>query len=60
MRIYNGLTIVYHFLPVFAEVRDFFHVGNVDILGLDIERSGLNSVILRLRGVQLPFPHVDI
>jgi hypothetical protein len=34
--------------------------GNVDILGLDIEISGLNSVILRLRGVQLPFPYLDI
>ena len=50
----------YNFLPVFAEVREFFHVGNVDILGLDIERSGLNSVILRLRGVQLPCPYFDL
>ena len=30
------------------------HVGSVDILGLDIENPGLNSVILRFSGVQAP------
>ena len=37
-------------LPCFIRVREICHVGSVDILGLDIESSGLNSVILRLRG----------
>ena len=41
-------------VPFFTRVREFFHVGNVEILGLDIENSGLNSVILRFSGVQAP------
>ena len=48
------------FIPVFAKFVMLVTVGNVDILGLDIESSGLNSVILRLRRVQLPFPYFDI
>ena len=50
-------------LPFFTSVREIVMLetfGNVDILGLDIESSGLNSVILRLRRVQLPFPYFDI
>ena len=41
-------------LPFFTSVREIVMLetfGNVDILGLDIESSGLNSVILRLREV---------
>ena len=57
---FEGLQWIYHVLPVFAEFVMLETCGNVDILGLDIESSGLNSVILRLSGVQLPFPYVDI
>ena len=51
LRIYNGFTWIYHVLPVFAKFVMLETFGNVDILGLDIESSGLNSVILRLREV---------
>ena len=57
---FEDLQWIYHVLPVFAKFVMLETFGNVDILGLDIESSGLNSVILRLRGVQLPFPYVDI
>ena len=55
-RIYNGFTMFYQ---CSRNLSCWKHLENVDILGLDIESSGLNSVILRLRGVQLPFPYVD-
>ena len=57
---FEDLQWIYHVLPVFAKFVMLETFGNVDTLGLDIESSGLNSVILRLRGVQLPFPYVDI
>ena len=50
-RICNGLTWIYRF---FTRVREICHDGSVDILGLDIENPGLNSVILRFSGVQAP------
>ena len=37
-----------------TRIRENCHVGNVDILGLDIESSGLNSVILRFSDIQAP------
>ena len=49
---FEDLQWIYHFLPVFAKFVMLETFGNVDILGLDIESSGLNSVILRLRRVQ--------
>ena len=57
---FEDLQWIYHVLPVFAKFIMFVTVGNVDILGLDIESSGLNSVILSLRGVQLAFPYFGI
>ena len=42
---------IYFFL---TRIRENCHVGNVDILGLDIESSGLNSVILRFSDIQAP------
>ena len=57
---FEDLQWIYHVLAVFAKFVMLETFGNVDILGLDIESSGLNSVILRLRGVQLPFSYVDI
>ena len=57
---FEDLQWIYHVLPVFAKFVMLETFGNVDILGLDIESSGLNSVILRLRRVQLPFPYFDI
>ena len=47
-RICNRFTLD---LLFFARIREICHVGNVDILGLDIGSSGLNSVILRFRGI---------
>ena len=41
-------------LSFFTRVREICHDGSVDILGLDIENPGLNSVILRFSGVQAP------
>ena len=40
---------IYFFL---TRIRENCHVGNVDILGLDIESSGLNSAILRFSDIQ--------
>ena len=48
---FEDLPWIYHFLPVFAKFVMLETFGNVDILGLDIESTGLNSVILRLREV---------
>ena len=48
---FEDLQWIYHVLPVFAKFVMLETFGNVDILGLDIESSGLNSVILRLREV---------
>ena len=33
-------------VPCFISVREICHVGNVDVLGSDMENSELNSVIL--------------
>ena len=44
----------------FTSVGEICHIGNVDSLGLNLESSGLNSVILRSRVVQLVFPYVDL
>ena len=49
---FEDLQWIYHVLPVFAKFVMLETFGNVDIPGLDIESSGLNSVILRLRRVQ--------
>ena len=57
---FEDLQWIYHVLPVFEKFVMLETFGNVDIPGLDIESSGLNSVILRLRRVQLPFPYFDI
>ena len=46
-----GFTMDLPCLPVFAKFVMLETFGNVDILGLDIESSGLNSAILRLREV---------
>ena len=48
---FEDLQWIYHVLPVFAKFVMLETFGNVDILGLDIESSGLNSVIPRLREV---------
>ena len=48
---FEDLQWIYHVLPVFEKFVMLETFGNVDILGLDIESSGLNSVILRLREV---------
>ena len=46
---YTGFTVFFK-----TRIRENCHVGNVDILGLDIESSGLNSVILRFSDIQAP------
>ena len=47
-------------LTWFTSVGEIYHVGNVDSLGLNLESSGLNSVLLRSGAVQLVFPYVDL
>ena len=51
--IYIGFTLDLRFFAR-VRIREICHAGNVDILGLDIENSGLNSVILRFSRVQAP------
>ena len=47
-------------LTWFASVGKIHHVGNVDSLGLNLESSGMNSVLLRSRVVPICYFHILI